>query len=218
LSDYEEIFTYKTDPKKYSSDNDTLSDGTEVLVTHTDPWKDDTDKDHLNDDFEYQYELNPLSNDTDSDQWDDYHEFRYWNYTCHLPASQAAEYCKNPDVDGDGITDYQEVKGYTVRIITCWDPQGKPLYSDTTMYGDPLQAYKQSGGGWTDTDADRIPDIVEIYFSNTTNIENETMWQEYLSNTTTGSLFQNYAWCREYYLDLQKNVFGHRSEVLSGMW
>jgi hypothetical protein len=31
------------------------------------------------------------------------------------------------------------------------------------------------------------------------------MWQEYLSNTTTGSLFQNYAWCREYYLDLQKN-------------
>jgi len=81
--------------------------------------------------------LNPMSNDTHSDQWDDYHEFRYWNYTCHLPASQAAEYCKNPDVDGDGITDYQEVKGYTVRIITCWDPQGNPLYSDTTIYGNP---------------------------------------------------------------------------------
>ena len=58
---------------------------------------------------------------------------------------------------------------------------------------------------WTDTDADRIPDIVEIYFSNTTNIENETMWQEYLSNTSTGSFFQNYAWCREYYLDLNAN-------------
>ena len=165
----------------------------------------ESDNDTLNDDIEYQNGLDPLSNDTDSGQWDDYSEFRYWNYTCHLPASQAAEYCKNPDVDGDGIMDYQEVKGYTVRIITCWNETGAPLHSDREMYGDPLQAYKQSDGGWTDTDADRIPDIVEIYFSNTTNIDNETMWQEYLSNTTTGSLFQNYAWCREYYLDLQKN-------------
>jgi len=93
----------------------------------------------------------------------------------------------------------------TERIITCWNETGAPLHSDREMYGDPLQAYRQSGGSWTDTDADRIPDIVEIYFSNTTNIENETMWEEYLSNTTTGSLFQNYIWCREYYLDLQKN-------------
>jgi len=93
----------------------------------------------------------------------------------------------------------------TGRIITCWNETGAPLHSDREMYGNPLGAYKQSGGSWTDTDTDRIPDIVEIYFSNTTNIENETMWEEYLSNTTTSSLFQNYAWCREYYHDLNAN-------------
>ena len=66
-----------------------------------------------------------------------------------------------------------------------------------------IASYCGDSSRWTDTD--NIPDIVEIYFSNTTNINNETMWQEYLSNTSTGSLFQNYAWCREYYHDLNAN-------------
>jgi len=201
LSDYAEIFTYHTDPNKYSSDNDTLSDAMEVLVTHTDPWKDDTDNDGLNDSTEYQNGLNPLSNDTDSDQWLDGVEYHYW-LSHGWNSAQAYANCKNPDVDGDGITDYQEVYGYTVKVATSFDQNGNPIMQEKTMYGDPLQAYKQAGGARTDTDGDGIPDIVEIYFSNTTNIDNETMWQEYLKNTATGSLFQRYTWCRDYYHDL----------------
>jgi len=154
--DFYEIFGVKLTGSVLGSDNDTLSDAMEVLVTHTDPWKDDTDNDGLNDSTEYQNGLNPLSNDTDSNQWLDGVEYNYWlSHGCN--SVQAYANCKNPDVDGDGITDYQEVKGYTVRIITCWNETGAPLHSDREMYGDPLQAYKQSGGSWTDTDADRIP-------------------------------------------------------------
>jgi len=127
---------------------------------------------------------NPLSNDTD------------------LPASDAYANCKNPDVDGDGITDYQEVYGYTVKVATSFDQNNNPIMQEKTMYGDPLLQYAQGNTIWTDTDGDGIPNIVEIYFSNTTNIDNETMWQEYLKNTATGSLFGRYTWCRDYYHDL----------------
>ncbi|MEM3567862.1 MAG: hypothetical protein QXS83_04790, partial [Thermoplasmata archaeon] len=62
--------------------------------------------------------------------------------------------------------DYQEVFGYTVKIITGWGKDNTPISREKTMYGDPLVAYKQTDGRWTDTDEDGIPDIVEIYFSN----------------------------------------------------
>jgi len=186
-----------TNPNNYSSDNDTLSDAMEVLVTHTDPWKDDTDNDGLNDSTEYQNGLNPLSNDTDSDQWDDYHEFYYWHTTRNLPASDAYANCKNPDVDGDGITDYQEVNGYTVKVATSFDQNNNPIMQEKTMYGDPLQAYKQAGGAWTDTDCDGIPDIVEVYFSNTTNINNNATWDHIIQSVYPW--LANYQWCREYY-------------------
>jgi len=60
-------------------------------------------------------------------------------------------------------------------------------------------AYKQSPTEWTDTDADNIPDIVEIYFSNTTWIDNETLWQEMIVNN---GLDGKYGWCRNYYQEL----------------
>ena len=169
----------------------------EVLVTHTDPWKDDSDNDTLNDDIEYQNGLNPMSNDTDNDQWDDYHEFYYWHTTRNLPASDAYANCKNPDVDGDGITDCQEVNGYTVKVATSFDQNNNPIMQEKTMYGDPCQAYKQPGGAWTDTDGDGIPDIVEIYFSNTTNIDNNATWEHIIR--TGYPWLTSYQWCREYY-------------------
>jgi len=110
-----------------------------------------------------------------------------------------------PECLRDYIRNTHEHFEYMADVAPFFDQDDNQIVEEKTLYGDPLGAYKQSSGGWTDTDADRIPDIVESYFSNTTNIENETMWQEYLSNTTTGSLFQNYAWCREYYLDLNAN-------------
>ena len=201
MGDYAEIYTYHTDPKKYSSDNDTLSDGTEVLLTHTKPWKDDSDNDTLNDDIEYQNGLNPMSNDTDSDQWLDGVEYHYWlSHGCN--SAQAYANCKNPDVDGDGITDYQEVYGYTVKVATSFDQNGNPIMQEKTMYGDPLLAYaqgKDSQGNtiWTDTDGDNIPDIVEVYFSNTTNIDNNATWEHIIR--TGFPWLANYQWCREYY-------------------
>ncbi|MGC8913847.1 MAG: hypothetical protein ACP5LE_08020, partial [Thermoplasmata archaeon] len=104
--------------------------------------------------------------------------------------------CKNPDVDGDSITDYQEVYGYTVKVITGWDNTGTPISEERNMHGDPLSAYKQPSGAWTDTDMDSIPDIVEIYFSNITNIDNNTTWEQMCQRY---SGLANYQWCREYY-------------------
>ncbi|MGC8913858.1 MAG: hypothetical protein ACP5LE_08075, partial [Thermoplasmata archaeon] len=70
------------------------------------------------------------------------------------------------------------------------------------MYGDPLNAWKQPSGTWTDTDSDNIPDIVEIYFSNITNIDNNTMWNAYTTNSETSSVFLRYSWCRDYYKEI----------------
>jgi len=197
LSDYEEVFKYGTDPNCWSTDSDGLSDGFEILVSNTDPKNPDTDGDHLNDSMEWEYGLNPLSNDTDCDQWDDYKEYNHW-YGLINNKTIAAQYCQTPDIDGDGITDYQEVYGYTVMTVRSWIDE-KPYTSEWTMYGDPLQAYKQTDGKWTDTDADNIPDIVEIYFSNTTWIDNETLWQKMI---VSNGLAGRYGWCREYYHEL----------------
>ena len=76
-------------------------------------------------------------------------------------------------LDGNSITDYQEVHGYKVNVATSFNSQGNPIMREKLMFGNPLQAYKQTDGSWTDTDEDNIPDIVEIYFSNVTRIENE---------------------------------------------
>ncbi|MGC9061138.1 MAG: hypothetical protein ACP5JR_07925, partial [Thermoplasmata archaeon] len=131
----------------------------------------------------------------------DGNEFNYWQRKgCSI--EQAYANCKNPDVDGDSITDYQEVHGYTVKVITGWDNTGTPISVERKMYGDPLSAYKQPSGAWTDTDSDNIPDIVEIYFSNTTNIDNNTMWNAYTTNSETSSVFLRYSWCRDYYKEI----------------
>ncbi|MEM3567860.1 MAG: hypothetical protein QXS83_04780, partial [Thermoplasmata archaeon] len=174
--------------------------------TNTDPWNPDSDADGLKDSVEYTLGLNPLSNDTDSDQWLDAQEFQYW-YILYLEmgigvkdaCAQAAKNCKTPDVDGDSITDYQEVFGYNVKIITGWGKDNTPISKEITMYGDPLRAYRQSSGAWTDTDSDGIPDIVEIYFSNVSYIDSDSLWQQMVVSNGFAS---TYRWCREYYQTL----------------
>ncbi|MEM3888157.1 MAG: hypothetical protein QXO11_06955, partial [Thermoplasmata archaeon] len=212
IGDYAEIFIYRTDPNKASSDSDNLTDSQEIFITNTDPWKEDTDSDGLYDDTEYSLGLNPLSNDTDTDQWLDGLEYNYWYdyYRNKMgmnekdASAQAAKNCKTPDVDSDSITDYQEVFGYTVKIITGWDSENKPISREKTMYGDPLLPYaqgKDSQGNiiWTDTDEDGIPDIVEIYFSNVSYIDNNSLWQQMIVSNGFAS---TYGWCREYYQTL----------------
>jgi hypothetical protein len=94
------------------------------------------------------------------------------------------------DLRHEGYWGYQEVNGYTVKVATSFDQNGNPIMQEKVMYGDPVQAYKQSGGSWTDTDANIIPDIVETYFSNTTNINNSRMWMDYTTHSDTAFLFK----------------------------
>ncbi|MGC8913880.1 MAG: hypothetical protein ACP5LE_08190, partial [Thermoplasmata archaeon] len=97
----------------------------------------------------------------------------------------------------DSITaDYLECHGYRVNVALTFDSQGNPIMREKIMFGNPLQLYKQPSGAWTDTDTDNIPDIVEIYFSNTTNIDNNTTWAQMCQRY---SGLANYQWCREYY-------------------
>ncbi|MEM3413688.1 MAG: hypothetical protein QXE27_07085, partial [Thermoplasmata archaeon] len=49
------------------------------------------------------------------------------------------------------------------------------------------------------TDEDGIPDIVEIYFSNVSYIDNNSLWQQMIVSNGFAS---TYGWCREYYQTL----------------
>ncbi|MEM3738795.1 MAG: hypothetical protein QW204_03485, partial [Thermoplasmata archaeon] len=124
----------------------------------------------------------------------DAEEYNYW-----LSPRDAAKNCQTPDVDSDSITDYQEVFGYNVKVITGWGKDNTPISKEITMYGNPLAAYKQTDGRWTDTDEDGIPDIVEIYFSNVSYIDNNSLWQQMIVSNGFAS---TYGWCREYYQTL----------------
>ncbi|MDZ4182289.1 MAG: hypothetical protein U1B83_05370 [Candidatus Cloacimonadaceae bacterium] len=68
LSDYDEIYVYKTDPKKADTDGDGLNDYVEVMQYKTDPRKADTDGDGLSDYAEVMtHKTDPLKVDTDGD-------------------------------------------------------------------------------------------------------------------------------------------------------
>lgn len=75
ISDYDEIFTYKTDSKLIDTDIDGLNDYDEIFKYKTDPLKSDTDGDGLSDYQEVMtYKSDPLKSDTDGDGYSDYEE------------------------------------------------------------------------------------------------------------------------------------------------
>lgn len=81
LSDYEEIYKYKTIPVIADTDGDTLPDGYEIFESKTDPNKVDTDNDGFPDDIElkiYKNYADPndpeLPKDTDDDGYTDWFE------------------------------------------------------------------------------------------------------------------------------------------------
>lgn len=75
LSDYDEIYIYKTDPTLADTDGDGLSDYDEIFIYKTDPLKVDTDGDGLTDYEEVMvHKTDPLNIDTDGDGFSDYEE------------------------------------------------------------------------------------------------------------------------------------------------
>ena len=128
LSDFAEVNTYQTDPLDADSDNDTLSDRDEVLTwdladsrNHADPLMADTDGDGLTDDVEIA-EGCPYVNDDDSDDDGLQDGAESWNgdgtittgtigtstTQANVSPSGETHFC-NPDTDGDGLTDGEEV-------------------------------------------------------------------------------------------------------------
>ena len=76
LSDYEEIFVYRTSPISVDSDNDLLNDYEELFVYQTSPLDPDSDDDRLIDGEEVLLGTNPLVADSDGDGISDGQEIK----------------------------------------------------------------------------------------------------------------------------------------------
>ena len=50
-----------------------------------------------------------------------------FGYDNGIDMDTSIAFCKNPDVDGDNITDGKEINGYEVKIITGWKSDGTPI-------------------------------------------------------------------------------------------
>ncbi|HET8865719.1 MAG TPA: OmpA family protein [Gracilimonas sp.] len=99
LNDYDEMYTYETNPLSADTDDDGLTDGEEVNTYETDPNSADTDGDGLSDGDEVNsYNTDPNDTDTDGDGLSDGDEVNEYNTDPN-----------NTDSDGDGINDYDEI-------------------------------------------------------------------------------------------------------------
>ena len=188
LTDYDEVNVYQTDPMDADTDDDTVSDYDEVATwsyadsrDHSNPREDDTDGDGLTDDVEIT-EGCPYVNDDDSDDDGLQDGTESWNGdgtiitgTIGDSSSQAdtnpsgeTHFC-NPDTDGDGLTDGEEVAllgGLPVDPTTGFTsviPQGV-----STVFG-------QDGAALTatvpalddDSDNDGLSDYEEVNITHT---------------------------------------------------
>ncbi|MEI7498788.1 MAG: binary toxin-like calcium binding domain-containing protein [Candidatus Falkowbacteria bacterium] len=94
---------YGTDPLKFDTDSDGLSDSQEVFVYFTNPLKADSDGDGVPDKKEIEDRTNPNGKgpmDLDKDEVADKDELSFKTDMF------------NPDTDGDGLTDGQEIFKY----------------------------------------------------------------------------------------------------------
>ena len=135
--------------------------------------------------FEYLHGLNMQASDTDHDGIVDGAELSYWenrlaeihtDWTSEQILNMSVNYTRNPDVDGDNITDGKEIKGYKVKIITGWQKDGAPISEMRYISPDeldPLTPYTNTNGVLLDSDRDGIPDVVEAWFSNSSIATND---------------------------------------------
>jgi len=121
LSDGEEIITYNTDPLNADSNSDGITDGEEVNDYGTDPLNGDTDSDTIPDKWEIDNLLNPLVDDTALDPDDD--------DLINILEYQNSADPNNPDTDGDGWNDGDEVLIYDTDPL---DPDSYPIIQTPT--------------------------------------------------------------------------------------
>jgi len=133
LSDLDEIQTYRTNPYSSDTDNDFLSDYDEIKTYYTDPLNEDTDEDRCMDGTEISQASDPLDGhshnclvfieptegnelgscqiDTDNDGISNCMELIYGTDP------------NNPDTDGDGYTDGEELLDFGTNPL---DPNSNP--------------------------------------------------------------------------------------------
>ncbi|PIN68549.1 hypothetical protein COV93_09035 [Candidatus Woesearchaeota archaeon CG11_big_fil_rev_8_21_14_0_20_43_8] len=155
LNDYEEIFTYKTDPLKADTDGDQLTDYEEINGTYgyiTDPLLSDTDGDGISDYDEVKatngFATDPTKKDTDDDGFDDLYEVTIGTDPTDPTSYPDDATLKSLDTDNDGISDYDEIYG-TNGYKT------NPLKKDTD--GDGFDDLVEIQAGTDPTDATSVP-------------------------------------------------------------
>ena len=132
LTDHEEIFTYHTNPNSVDSDSDGLKDKDEIFEYNTSPINSDTDFDLMPDGWEIENGLNPLdpndaNQDADSDGLVNYEEY---NFNTDVNCI---------DTDHDGLTDYEEISTYgTIPTNPDSDGDGRLDGQEITDGTDPL--------------------------------------------------------------------------------
>jgi hypothetical protein len=153
ISNIEEVDLYHSNVENPDTDFDSLSDGDEVNIYNTNLLSSDTDEDGLSDDYEVLYDFLDPNNpddalqDYDEDNLDNIDE-RSWG--CDP---------ENPDTDGDGLLDGDEIKRYFTN----------PLFSDAEADydGDGLTNVEEvdiyeTDPSNPDSDGDGYDDWVEI--------------------------------------------------------
>ncbi len=170
IPDYDETHIYHTDPENHDTDSDGLDDGEEILEYFTNPLDPDSDDDGFNDFIETLCERDPLDlydtpQDTDGDGLYDGIETNEDLFGTDP---------NNPDTDGDGYTDYEEIwGGGTFWYIYAGesdptDPSSIPIDRDGDMLSDSMELLVYNTNILNlDSDQDGLTDgdEVKIYHS-----------------------------------------------------
>ncbi|MHA1686707.1 MAG: FG-GAP-like repeat-containing protein [Candidatus Heimdallarchaeaceae archaeon] len=182
ISDGQEVNQYVLNPiiadKSNDTDSDLLSNVDEVDLYHTHPLNPDTDFDYVSDGDEVlTYHTNPLSQDTDNDGMTDTFEITYYSVLDPNDPSDANKDADsdnllnrneqswgtdptNPDSDGDGLLDGDEVYKYITDPLipdadADYDGDGISNVDEVDTYGtNPTNP---------DTDGDGATDYEEIH-------------------------------------------------------
>ncbi len=174
LSDYDEIITYSTNPNEQDTDGDSLTDYEELFTYSTNPLLSDPDDDGLNDYEEViTYNTDPFDNDSDDDYFTDGYEVANgWDPNDPLDPDSTLDFDSDgltnleegeqgtdpydPDTDGDGLLDGDEVHtDGTLPINPDSDPDGLTDGEEISIYN--------TYPSLVDTDGDSLSDYDEVF-------------------------------------------------------
>jgi len=206
LKDGEEVITYKTDPLNPDTDGDRLMDGEEVFNYKTDPLDPDTDHDGLQDGYEVQtiYQFSSGLDELLFGGIQGLNLMRFLNLPALNPGvrpdgpalaslssgpltvvqqdtRRVTTDPLNPDTDGDGLTDGEEVNTYRTHPLKTdtdaddltdgnevkryrTDPVVPDTDGDALSDGDEVQTHRTNPLA-ADTDNGGVPDGREIQMS-----------------------------------------------------